>query len=373
MKQRDQPPPLLQYDVTTAPSPVNISSANDPVSAQIIIGVGANINVNCRYIVFQVPIGDAATDMYVVSPSPIASCDNPDWALTDDVLPDVNSSDANYKTFIFKHGVESMAVNSALVITIEGTVNSTGGIAVIQIKENSTLINDGNYMWKQKTQDISKTAEEALFLNSVIMAYLRTPGVPAALPDKNKGVQLTWQSNGDYFRVYAGSELSPVFEGEDKQFVIPEGLATDIVFIVEAVKNESSVYQQYVAKIKAPGAVFSDLSVTESLDISQVFFNAFNFTTIQYASYPPNMPYFAGGDGFLIVNIDASMEPAGTNINLNISIGDATCTAPNITTKIIPVRKSTSFYIQPFGFGDAKVNYYWIGVGDSQLIPGVGS
>ncbi|MBV7530479.1 hypothetical protein [Chitinophaga sp. sic0106] len=368
---RDQTATLLQYTISTTPSPVYISADNDPVAATIEIAVAANPDVLCKYIAIQVPIGNDATDMYQVSPVPTGTNDNPDWILSTDVVPGMSDSDGNYTTFLFKHNIENKAVTSGIKITINGTVNDSSGIAAIVIKEDSTLINNVTYMMRKQLQDITKTAVETLYLNNIIVTYLDTPGVPAALPDRNRGIQLTWDSNGDYFNVYAGSDLKPISQGESKQYVMSGGLITDTVFIIEAIKDNNSVYQQYVLNVNAPDAVISDLSVIKSLDISQVFFDAFNFSTIQYGSYPPNMPYIAGGDGFLIVNIDASSVLIGTNIQLTLSIGDATCTAPNITTKIIPVKKGTSFYLQSGGFGDAKVNYYWIGVGDTHLLPGI--
>ncbi|MGO4293283.1 hypothetical protein [Chitinophaga sp. RAB17] len=380
MKNRDQESsPLLQYTISTNPSPVNISSGNNTVTAQIIIQVGADQDVLCKYISIGVPVGDGSDDMYSVSPLATSSCDNPDWEISTDNIHGMTDENGSTKNFLYKHISDDMTVSTDVTFTINGTVNSESGTATIQINEYAMGINDDNYMKRQKSQDIAKAAEESFFLNSLVLEYLDTPGVPVTLIDKTRGVQLIWQSNGDYFKVYSGSGLDPVYKGSGKSYAMPEGLTSDLALIVEADKDGDVLYQEYVIKVSSPMLTVSTLEINESLVGSVGMFTS---NQMFFQGWPASGYFTPTSDGFVTFQISASDLPFGGMIFVRLCLSETfgytftTFSSTQNSTQnsmTVPVQKGVPFWLVAGQVGENATygfNASWIPLGQGTIQSG---
>ncbi|RAJ83687.1 hypothetical protein CLV59_103659 [Chitinophaga dinghuensis] len=383
---------LLQYTISTNPSPVNISSSTNAVTAQIIIQVAADQDVLCKYISIAIPVGDDSDDMYLISPIPTSSSDNDDWEISADIIHGMNDDDGNTQNFLYKHTSDDMTVSTGITFTIDGTVNSVSGTATIQIKEYSMGLDDDNYMIRQKSQDISKAAQETFFLNSVVLEYIDTPGVPVGLIDKSRGVQLTWQSNGDYFKVYAGSSPSPVYEGEGQSYVMPNGLTTDLAVIVEADKGGDVLYQEYVIKVNSPTLEVSRLDVDGPLMVNGIAYfgnnplsngpvSIFNNSHIFYqGANPPAVYYTPTSDGFVTIQVTSHSLPQAGLIQAQIFVSPntsymvstfASLVSTTSNSLTLPVQMGVQFWIETGVVNGANTSwefqYSWVALGQGDI------
>lgn len=407
MHQDQIPPPLLNYTITTDPSPIDLG-----VEAKIIITVDTDKSVACQWISFEVPLGDDASDMYVVSPTPTyEEPDNTDWGPSS--VPAPFQGNKNSKTFLFLHESEDEIVDTPVTFILKGTVNNAAGIATIQIKESSSKITDSNYMNREKPQEINKSAMEAFYLNSVVVRYSDAEE-PVALIDKGRRIQLQWQSNGDSFKVYSGSGPAPVHTTTDKFYEMPGGLQSDTAYIIEAIKEGKYLYQEYVVKVSKPVGDFSELttnsivaqtgtfnstinapgksnlasatvgnlSINQSADFSQAMINLFSNATVlingKTVSYTD---YKATSDGYIIA-IVGSANTGTPRINNNdviiamikydgqsYFVSSAT-TVPDSyerNTATVPIRKDTTFTVFSYSLHGlpsvVDTIFLWVGLG----------
>lgn len=401
--QRDQSAsPLLHYTVTTQPATVKLSTATNPATTDIVVAIAADSNVQCNYLSVIVPVGDAATDMYQTNPVPTAASNSTDWSPSDDNVEGMSAANtANFKTFLFKHQTEDDIVDTPFTITVSGTVNMQAGNATIQIKESSCPADDSDdYSIKQKTQDIAKTADDQFYLNSAVMVYNDTPLVPIAIVERNRAVQLKWQSNGDSFVVY--TEAGPTLSFPDKYFDTPTGLTMDSVFIIEATKGEQVQYLQYVAKVYKPDASFGNLTIEEAIINNTSIQNAtissylnVSASIVHLLSAPmllaqgilnSSLSFVAPTDGYILIVVNTypnennylDVEGTVTTPNGTFSVScipnDGFYNASNSTT--VPINNNTVFSLSTLYPMDpatesitVPVFFFWYGFGTKNPIP----
>ncbi|MBV7530478.1 hypothetical protein [Chitinophaga sp. sic0106] len=400
--------PLLSYTIKTEPSPVNISSPNKPATARIIITIGANPTILCKDITVQIPIGDSATDMYRVSPTPTGSILWAPWRLA----ANPNSNPPNMKTIPFKNTAEDKAVNAEIKITLEGTVNQNSGIAGIQVIENSTKATENKYMKKTTTLDIKKSGEEAFFLNNVVASSLTATGHPVAEFEKNKGLQLTWQSNGDAFKVYSKTNLKPTTQTA-KFYRIDKGLTSDTTFIIEATKAGKTHYQEYLVKIKDANESFNQVTVIDSINLSNYAASKLSTDLLSKStisnSILTNLPkreinilgntslfiesnyfpskankYTVTTDGYVVVSLSALKQAEDHAIGIKLVSGGKSFYLSLIGsrsgyendfrkghTMTVPIKKGSSFYLESYGTVEqtekVELHCCWIPMGQGYI------
>ncbi|MBV7530481.1 hypothetical protein [Chitinophaga sp. sic0106] len=356
----DVKPPLLQYTVSTDPTPLNVSTSDDPVTAKILIAVKANPNVNCKRIQIVVNIGDASTDMYRKDPAPIipsAPPLPPEWSPSTIIPPDVIHNTENTKVFTFTHTSEDKAVTKDVTFCISGIVNNISGVTTIQIYESSTLINDNSYMTRQQPEDITKAAEEAFFLKNIRAAYIGSPTAFITVFEKNKPIQLLWEGNADIYRVYSGTSSQPLMTSSNKYYNI-SGLEKDTTYIIEATKGDKTLYLQYIINIDEPKTTFSEITVFDKCDIRSSTIYSLGTIRRNIASR------VAEADGFLLVDavIAKTSLTAYGFITIKIYdkkyglsiVGNPSWETPGSLT--IPVKKGTP-YIVEYGYFATPVYY----------------
>ncbi|RAJ83688.1 hypothetical protein CLV59_103660 [Chitinophaga dinghuensis] len=407
-------PPLLSYDVKTKPTNITISQSNNPSQADILVTILPNADVKCQYLSVLVPLGEQSSDLFSKDPTPGGKSSNTDWVPSNANVVGMGQDAGNdYQTYLFKHSADDMTVDSAVTITVSGTVNQKTGKASIEVREMSCEQAESQFVVRGKAYDISKNGDQAFFLNNVVMIYTDTPGSPAPFLDRNRPLQLQWQSNGQYYRVYDGSQTGPVSEGTNPWYNIQGGLTADTTFIIEATAGQQTLYQEYVAQVNTPdvsvGHITADnvtgmygyfvnnlnapgtstiadaqiikLTATGSIDLTGGNVSAFG-SKLKLASnqYIPTTLYRAMSDGFVIATIEATFTSQdigsvylATIISENQSYyasGDRTTFGQSCNTVTVPVHKDGVFSIAADRQDGAsnnvsgKATFYWIGFGN---------
>ncbi|RAJ76590.1 hypothetical protein CLV59_108109 [Chitinophaga dinghuensis] len=377
---RDQSDMLLKYTVVTDPSPVNISSDNGSVTADIKIQVAANSDVMCKYILVGIPMGDDPTDLYAASPVPTASSDNSDWVISTDNVPGMSNDDGeNTKNFLFKN-IGDVTVDNAVTFTTSGTVNKQSGTVPITISERSTSVDDGTYATRSMTQNITKMGEEAFYLNAAVITYLDTPGVPVPLLDRNRGFQLQWQSNGEDFKIYPGVGGTQYKDlGTQTFYEETSGLTSDKTYIIEAQKGTEYLYLEYVATINSPDETFTNLVATNSTGLSNGHTTILNRMYVLAQSQMLQTQYYkANSDGFVIVRIYPIYESDKQLYDMitiaGLAVGGSTFVISGRSDSLgqtynsmtIPVRNGDVFSFSSSSEADSvgvSTTVYWMGLG----------
>ncbi len=384
--QRDQTDTLLKYKVSTNPSPVDISSNNGPVTADIYIQVAANSDVMCKYISVRIPIGDDSTDMYATNPIPTASSDNSDWVESTDNIPGLSNGDeSNTKNFLFKN-IGDITVDNTVTFKITGTVNQQSGIVPITISELSTSVDDDTYATRSITQNITKMGEETFYLNAAVITYLDTPGLPVPLLDRNRGFQLQWQSNGDNFKIYPGGQSAEGINlGTQTSYQENQGVHTDTTYIIEAQKDDKYLYLEYTAHVKEPDVTLNSLTVetyTELLSGSTRTLG--DIQKLAQGHQIPTQYYEASSDGFLMLSIApigvgdydivntitlAGMVVSGCSFTTS---GRAEGIGQTFNTVTVPIRNGDLFFFTATSSvrgNGMTTTVYWQGLGNGQPTP----
>ncbi|RAJ83686.1 hypothetical protein CLV59_103658 [Chitinophaga dinghuensis] len=390
--QKDDASTLLKYDISTDPATVNISGDNNPDTAKIIIQVKADTNVLCKYISIQVPVGPDATDMYSVNPLPNSSSDNSDWVPTNDFVPGMgNDNSGNDSTFLYKHTNDGYTVDSDVTFTINGTVNDEAGTAQIMIREISATVDDGTYQIRPMTHNITKVAtQDTFYLNSAVVAYLDTPGVPVALLDRNRGFQLNWQSNGSDFKLFiGGTGGQPIDLGTQSFYQVSAGLTSDTTYIIQAQKDSDYLNLEYTVSINAPDAGFTSLSANTFTDLSQGSTKILGSQHILAQGGQVDTAYWhATSDGFVIASIypifssdlGITNEITLATIITGTNSFTISCIADNLgqayNSLSIPVKQGDVFsYLCGTSSGEPGMTttFIWVGLGTGMPTTTVGS
>ncbi|MGO4293282.1 hypothetical protein [Chitinophaga sp. RAB17] len=408
-------PPLLNYDVKTKPTNVIVSQSNNPSKADILVTILPNTDVKCQYISVVVPLGEQSSDLFIKDPMPTARSSNSDWEPSHANVVGMGQDAGNdYQMYLFKHTAEDMTVDSAVTFTVSGTVNQKTGKAAIEVREMSCQQAESNFVVRGKSYDITKTGDEAFFLNNVVMVYTDTPGIPAPFLDKSRSLQLKWQSNGQYYRVYDGTKTDPINQGTNPWYDITAGLTTDTAFIIEATSGEQILYQEYVARVSSPDltvdhltakntvtglagfftdslnsagktfitdAAITTLSATGSTDLTKGTITAFGSESkLATGQYIVGKSYKAVSDGFVIASITPSYSsPEEGSIyvvnvtyenNIYSASGARTRFGQECNTVTVPIRKDGVFTISADRQDGASNNvdgtatFYWMGLGN---------
>lgn len=79
-------------------------------------------------------------------------------------------------------------------------------------------------------------------------------GTPATAFDANAAINVSWESSGTYFNLYAGDDKQsqPLYSGGDKYFLVSQGFSVDTTLILEATYNDNKLYKSVTVTINNP-------------------------------------------------------------------------------------------------------------------------
>lgn len=227
--------PLLSYQFSTAPIPLQVSPDGSQTTSRISLAVfNPTPGVYCSQIMVAVPVGTTATDFCVAAPS--ASVNTGKWTIASlKVVPghEIGEESGSYATIIFQcRDADDYKLGYSLVLSLTGVVNSTVGTFSYSIQELTGPSPD------QLTSKVSKHAiskQDAIFtLRNFAATAAGAPTVPATRFGNGQGLQLSWDSNGTWFQLYANGSPAPRYAGPATSYSLPAGLTADTQFVLVA-------------------------------------------------------------------------------------------------------------------------------------------
>lgn len=227
--------PLLSYQFSTAPIPLQVSPEGSQATSRINLAVfNPTPGVYCSQIMVAVPVGTTATDFCVAPPS--ASVNTAKWTIASlQVVSghEIGEEPGSYATIIFQcRDIDDYKLGYSLVLSLTGVVNSTAGAFSYSIQELTGPSPD------ELTPKISKhtiSKQDAIFtLRNFAATAAGAPTVPATRFGNGQGLQLSWDSNGTWFQLYANGSPAPLYAGPATSYSLPAGLTADTQFVLVA-------------------------------------------------------------------------------------------------------------------------------------------
>lgn len=247
------PPPLLTYTVSTTPSPLQVSSSNYPSPGMIAFVLTPNAGVLCKLIEIAIPIGNSNNELFSETPSYTINTEN--WSVSQSLqngssiglIPNIN-----YSVITLKNVVANFVVD-AFTLQVNGNVNTIQDTATVVLNELSTTTsNPNNFTQKSTNYPMTKAAAPSLFINNFISSLSSTPNVPATEFTLNQAFQLSWESNGTYFKIFEKGNTTPIYSGTALSYTVSNGLSTDTTFILAATMDSGTMYEAITVTISNP-------------------------------------------------------------------------------------------------------------------------
>ncbi|HEX3790773.1 MAG TPA: hypothetical protein VHW44_23125 [Pseudonocardiaceae bacterium] len=228
--------PLLNYLASAEPSPIQASTAQVSTDGRVNISVSSGEPVYCNEIEVAVPIGTDLTDLFTLSPAGSVSTNK--WAITTVVKKGRElglDNDDDYATFTYDCiSPTDYLINYDLVFGVFGAVGTGVGDCDIAILENSGTTSDPTgFTTKTYALTVSKVAPR-FYLQNVVATAVGTPTVPTTDFPLGTAIDLSWESNGTYFQLFAKGQTVPVYAGSATTFRLAGGLTRDTTFVLAA-------------------------------------------------------------------------------------------------------------------------------------------
>ncbi len=156
------------------------------------------------------------------------------------------------------------SMESPAVFHITGKAATEPGNALIDITvtfTDGTTENDSAYITK---------GDGELYLENFLARSKDKTEVPTAVFRKNEPIYLSWNSNGNFFRLYASGVAKPLAETTDTAFIVEAGTEEDTTYILQATKPSVSsicLYRTLTIHIQDPS--LESLEIREQLKTDQ--------------------------------------------------------------------------------------------------------
>ncbi|MGZ9063474.1 MAG: hypothetical protein ACXW2K_16430 [Allosphingosinicella sp.] len=236
-------PPLLGYIVTTAPDPIQVSTASAPATAVISAGVAplGGQPVYCNQITIYVSVG---TDEQALSADqPTSGVNRSSWAPSESDIKSAEAlglpgtADDNYYYATYGCGVTAdFDIDYPLIFTLQATVNTVPGPFTLNFEETSALTKDPSSFAARDTAVPMTKADSVFYLDNFIATVAGTPAVPAtefANGAANR-IVFSWAGNGTGYTLFAGMPATQIYTGQAKTFTLPAGASVDTTYTLQA-------------------------------------------------------------------------------------------------------------------------------------------
>ncbi|SHM65274.1 hypothetical protein SAMN05444266_109353 [Chitinophaga jiangningensis] len=246
-------PVLLSYAASTVPSPLEVSTGT-ATGGQIIISVEATTEVLCKMIVISVPVGADADEIFMTTPTPVATLNTSDWSTSQQTIKGKDISmpdDIDYAVFTLTNNTAGYAVN-AFTCTISGNVNTLSGPATVLLEEYSSPVENPSFSTKQTNFTMTKSDAPAFYVNNFMAVFSATPTIPVATVENSTAFQLNWASNGTSYAIYVNGASTPVYSGTATTYTVTAGIAVDTTFILVATQAELTLYATLTVTVSNP-------------------------------------------------------------------------------------------------------------------------
>lgn len=267
---------LINYAVSSVPSPLQVSTST-PTPGTITITVQSQPTVLCNFVAVVIPIGTSADSIYQTSPPPTFVLPACNWSAS--ALEIVNgtslglSSNLNYITTTLKNMQSDLTV-TPFTLSIKGNVNTELGVATFFITESSSP-NQSQPSYTKKTAQfpMTKAAAPALYISSFYSYLTTSPTIPASEFLNGQSFTLSWQSNGDSFKVFEKNNPTPLpgITGTS----VTTSVANTTTFILVASLNGAVLYDTLTVTVSnptlTPQSITSQGLVVESQDAIQLW------------------------------------------------------------------------------------------------------
>lgn len=212
----------------------------------------------CRNIVLSVPCGDEKKALFSdKKEKPRISMSSPYWMMLGDGEESTKDS-INYYTYTLEcKDASHYLLDYNLVFQIEGQVNKAPGQTGIEIIANCSA--DGKEYHDTDLVPISlEKACAKFYLKNFAASAADAPLIPCTEFEQGSDIRLSWESNGSYFRVYAGKEI--VYSGKDTYCMIKGGVKRNTTYFLCASLVEISN--------ECPDNGFTPLYLYENLSVT---------------------------------------------------------------------------------------------------------
>lgn len=190
---------------------------------------------NVKELLLSVPCGKGADSVFQSVSGTVIQAEEPErWESGRERIQEERSADVPAYFHIRSNKETGDSMESPASFHITGKVAAEPGNALIGI---TVTFMDGTT--ESSNAYISKGDGE-LYLENFLARSKDKPEVPTAVFGKKEPIYLSWNSNGDFFRLYASGEAKPLAETTDTTFVVEAGAEEDTTYILQATKPSAS-------------------------------------------------------------------------------------------------------------------------------------
>ena len=190
---------------------------------------------NVRELLLTVPCGKGADYIFQSVSGTVIQADEPRrWECGREMVQEEGSVNTPAYFHIRSNKEAGDPMESPASFHITGKAAAESGNAQISI---TVTFMDGTT--ESSSAYISKGDGE-LYLENFLARNADQAEVPAAVFGRKEPIYLSWNSNGDFFRLYASGKAKPLAETADTTFVVESGAEEDTTYILQATKPSAS-------------------------------------------------------------------------------------------------------------------------------------
>ncbi|WP_174186986.1 hypothetical protein [Nocardia barduliensis] len=220
--------PLLNFQPSTSPSPLQAGTKDTPGHARIVIAVTPRSQpVYCEEIQIAVPSESDGGAPYFTA-KPTCSC-TPEgkWEVFTAAAAEEEGARGPYQ-FTFKNTAtddddDTDLIDYPMSIILTGPLGTPTGTLTCTIGEKSTDDNEKRHKLRQSKVDMLVEPQPFYLRNFITHSPSRT-SVPQTRFTAGDRVDFTWESNGTSFTLYDG-DGTVLYAGTDTHVTLPDGAA----------------------------------------------------------------------------------------------------------------------------------------------------
>lgn len=238
---------MILCQFTPKPNPLAVGE-NGEVCLQIQEAGAEKKNV--RELLLTVPCGKGADSIFQSVSGTVIHADEPErWECGREMMLEDGNADTPAYCYIRSNREAGDSMESPAAFHITGKVSAEPGnvlVSVIVTFMDGTTENSSAYISK---------GDGELYLENFLARSKDKAEVPTAVFGKKEPIYLSWNSNGDFFRLYASGASKPLAETTDTTFVVESGAEEDTTYILQATKPSASsvcLYRTLTIHIQDP-------------------------------------------------------------------------------------------------------------------------
>lgn len=246
MPKQTSTPVLLNYNITSEPSPLQISTDGYQAYGilNLVVSVPANQTVYCKEIDIYIPSKLLSqSDTF----NPALNTDKWQYAIG----AKVDGGDIGLEVGISYVPVKFLATSSQyylinypllLTLGVGQVTTAIGDVKGLHVVEYSSATESGDYT--QRDLEFSVTVGAAQFYVRNFVASLYDSAKPDTVPGgsftNGQAIKLSWEGNASEYQVVTTAGSTPVYTGQDNSLVLPNGLKQTTTFILIASQTDST-------------------------------------------------------------------------------------------------------------------------------------